>query len=320
MVGFIGKMNIEYRAYRFVDGKARWVIVDENGKIINKNPSKENLKNLENEYYVKNIRNIKNVFTDNELLNYLKDFYEKNGRVPVASDFKNNPEYPNVDTYRKRFGSWSKALILVGMDIYKKVRRNKIYTDDELLNYLKDFYEENGRIPVKNDFENNPGYPGFSTYQKRFGSWNKALKLVGLDVDTIVKQGNLGNSYQKGRWAEILVRDHFENKSIDLSGDNHCSPCDGICHNKKTYDVKGARLRKGGLWIFVIEGKYKEEIEWFYLLAFNENYTRLMHVWRLPGDIIETNYLTIGMRPGKSKFNIENMREYEITDKFKEII
>lgn len=34
-----------YKSYRYIDGKARWVINDENGDIIDKNPTKEQLKN-----------------------------------------------------------------------------------------------------------------------------------------------------------------------------------------------------------------------------------------------------------------------------------
>lgn len=34
----------KYRSYRIIDGKGKWVIVDNNGKIIDKNPSKEDLK------------------------------------------------------------------------------------------------------------------------------------------------------------------------------------------------------------------------------------------------------------------------------------
>lgn len=37
----------EYKSYRFIDGKAKWIIADENGKIINKEPSKELLKYIE---------------------------------------------------------------------------------------------------------------------------------------------------------------------------------------------------------------------------------------------------------------------------------
>lgn len=64
-------------------------------------------------------------------------------------------------------------------------------TDDELLGYLSWFYEDNGRPPTARDFIYNTKYPGFTIYQKRFGSWDKALKLVGLDVDTMIIKGVL---------------------------------------------------------------------------------------------------------------------------------
>lgn len=45
-----------YKSYRFVDRKARWVIVDEDGKIINKDPNREQLKIQELEIYVTDYR------------------------------------------------------------------------------------------------------------------------------------------------------------------------------------------------------------------------------------------------------------------------
>lgn len=38
--------NMKYKTYRIIDEKPRWVIIDENGKIINRNPSNEELKDL----------------------------------------------------------------------------------------------------------------------------------------------------------------------------------------------------------------------------------------------------------------------------------
>lgn len=55
------------------------------------------------------------------------------------------------------------------------------------LELLIRFYEENGSPPTERNFTNNPDYPGFKIYQKRFGGWQKALKLVGLDIDWLRK-------------------------------------------------------------------------------------------------------------------------------------
>lgn len=239
-----------YKSNRFVDGKVRQIIVDKNGKIVNKNPSKDELKDLEEEIYKIN---------------------------------------------------------------YKT--RVKTYTDEDLLNYLKQFLEENGKIPTARDFDNIPEYPSAITYRIRFGSWIDALKFAGLDVDLM---GLQGSSY-KARLAEIKVRDHFKQHPIDLAGENRNSPCDGICPNGKTYDVKSSKLYNAGYYLFNIRNIYKEEIEIFYFLAFNKDYSKLEHAWRVPGEIVEKDYFYIGIS-SRREFNIENMKSYDITNKFKELI
>lgn len=249
-------MGNKYTSDRIIDGRRRKVIVDENGKIVNRNPNKGELKGYGEEPYVKNSK--------------------------------------------------------------------ELYTNKKLLGYLRQFYEENGRVPVITDFDNNPWYPNCITYKRRFGSWFNALKLARLDVDTMVKRGVLDNNYQKGRKAEIMIIDHFEKNPVDLSGKNHVSPCDGICPNGKMYDVKSSGLleNKGWLyWRFGIGNRYKEEIEIYYLLAFNKDYTKLEYAWRVPGEIAESNGFYVGASPSsKRKFTVYNMKEYDITEKLRDII
>lgn len=97
------------------------------------------------------------------------------------------------------------------------------------------FEKENERPPTARDFINNREYPGYRIYFDRFGSWQKALKLVELDFEAMVKKGIVKNEHQKARLSEIIIRDHFKNKPMDLSGDKCDNPCDGICPNGKTY-------------------------------------------------------------------------------------
>lgn len=197
-----------------------------------------------------------------------------------------------------------------------KYRRcgNQKYTDEELLNELRRFEKEEGRIPITKDFTNNPEYPGFKIYYTRFGSWIDVLKLAGLDVDLMGYQSNR----HKGRVAEIKVINHFKQHPIDLAGENQNSHCDGICPNGKTYDVKSSKLREYKYWSFSTRNKYKEDIEIYYFLAFNEDYTKLKYAWRVFGEIIEQNRFAVGLT-NDYEFNIENMKEYDITDKFEDI-
>lgn len=237
-----------YKAYTIIDGKPRWIITDENGNIINSNPNNKELRSA----HIQNSR--KKRFSDKELLNFLQAFYKENGKVPIVKDFFNNSKYPSCAIYQKRFGSWNNAMKLAGLDSREKYARGNMYTDKELLNFLNIYYEENEKVPTRRDFLNNLAYPDYQNYVAHFGSWNNALKLVGLDLDTMVMRGVLETDHQKGRWVEIIVRDHFEKDSVDLSGNNRNNIIDGICPNGQTYDVKKCQIvgtwqvERLGLW------------------------------------------------------------------------
>lgn len=306
-------MVIYYKSLRIgKDGKPGWIIVDEIGNIVNRNPGKEELKCLKEEYYMRKRREM---YTNEELLNFLRKFDKENGRSPTKPDFEYISGCPSSMTCHNRFGSWNKALEKAGLNTIKgSIQR---YADEELLRNLILFDKENGRPPTEEDFSNNPEYPNFSTYVKHFGSWEKAKKLVGLDTETMVKKGVLDTSDQKVRLAEKIILEHFEKNPVDLSGENCRSHCDGICPNGKTYDVKSSILVRGIYWQFDTDNKYKEYIEIYYFLAFNKDYTKLEYAWRIPGEIVESDNFYVGMHGGK--FNIGNMIEYEITDKLDKI-
>lgn len=242
----------KYRRYTIVDGKPRCIIVNDNGHVTNKYPNKDELKGLNTEKYkIKNAQ-----YTDKELLNFLKLFYEENGRIPLQTDFVSNPGYPGYSAYQKRFGSWNNALILAELGTRQK---DKQYTGEELLNFLRFFYEKNEIVPTYRYFRHGPNCPSTETYRKRFGSWNNALKLAGMDVDTVVEQGILQNEYHKGRLWEILITNMFGNRSIDLSGNNCCNTLDGICPNGQTYEAKSAGLSEKNYWGFGIGNRDKED-------------------------------------------------------------
>lgn len=251
-------------------------------------------------------------------MDFLRYFYEKEGISPTTEDFINNQKYPGFLIYTKYFGSWNKAIIEAGLQTNNSGSK-KLYTDEELLECLTHFYEENGRPPSWRDF-NNLKYPNHVTYINRFGSWKKSLEIVGLDLDSIVMKGIIGTDDQKSRLAEILVRNHFskQDRVIDLSGKNHLSPYDGICPNGQRYDVKSSILMID-YWMFNLDNLYKDEIEWYYLLAFNKNHSGLLHAWRIPAwdfiESIENGHLEISITNSR-KYNLGNMIQYEITIKF----
>lgn len=313
-----------YKTKRIIDKKPplRWIIIDKDGNIVNKNPTENELKYLKIEQRIPYSRGSAKKdsidYTKEELLNQILRFMHEEGRVPTTRDFTNNHKYPNFRLYFKIFGSWNSAIIESGLDInYGRPKRK--YADKELLDYLIRFYKKYERPPTQRDF-NNSEYPSFHTYRKIFGSWSNALKLVELDVDSIIEKGVLETTNQKGRYAEIKVINHFKERPIDLAGENCRSPCDGICPNGMTYDVKSSKLGKErDCYIFGTHNKYKENIEIYYFLAFNKDWTKFDYAWRVPGEIVEKDNFIVGFCSGY-EFNIENIKEYDITDKVRDII
>ena len=351
-----------FTSTRIIDGKPRKVIIDENENIVNRNPSKEELKGIEkfpeisrhrsrytkgqiieiirkferengrpptsadfddNLRYYPSSWSVRNLFgswndamrmaglipntllKDEELLEFLRKFDRENGRSPKMEDFLGNPKYPSFAIYQKHFGSWNNALKMAGLEINRFTKT----IDEELLGYLSQFYDTYGRPPTQLDFNNNPKYPSFGVYIDRFGRWENALRLVYLDVDSIVRKGIVETENQKGRLFEILVLEHFVSKNvIDLSGENRLSFADGICPKGQIYDAKSVAL-KNGCYTFTLKSKYREKIDSFYLGAFNKDYSKLDYVWRIPRDFTDKDYLTVSLYDYRGGYSVDNMKE-----------
>lgn len=300
-----------FTSTRIIDGKPRKVIIDYIGKVINRNPTKEELLCLEKEKSTGR----KKRYTKKQIIKSMIQFYEENRRVPIKIDFDNDPRYPCSKTVRVYFGNWDSAIIESGLLDKRKRRGGKLYTDEELLGYMKQFNEENGRPPLERDFSNNSRYPHFDTFMGRFGSWENAKKLVGLDIDTMVKKGYLDSNLHKERLFEIFVLEHLGVEDvIDLSGENRSSFVDGICPKGRIYDAKSSGLN-GLYWHYFLD---KLGVHFYYLGAFNKDYSELQHVWRIPGDFSIKRHINIGIY-SSCIYNIENMEKYEITPEFIEI-
>ena len=54
------------------------------------------------------------------------------------------------------------------------------YTEQDLLDKIRVFYKDHGRIPIKREFN------AWRIYAARFGSWNKAILAAGFDINPIL--------------------------------------------------------------------------------------------------------------------------------------
>ena len=98
-------------------------------------------------------------------------------------------EFPGIGSFQNRFGSWNKALEAAGIPTAKSGRGSgKNYSDEELLDFLRSAYTEldQGQLTISmyqnfaSQQENE--FSGISSFQNRFGSWNKALEAAGIPI------------------------------------------------------------------------------------------------------------------------------------------
>ncbi|RYC75108.1 homing endonuclease associated repeat-containing protein [Candidatus Nanosyncoccus alces] len=106
----------------------------------------------------------------------LKEFFEKTGHPPKTTDLGKGV-LPSYLFYTRKYGSWSNALALAGLGV---VGKNAGYSDEEMLNLLRDKAERDGKVPSRREVEADPDMPSATTYRAHFGSWENTLRLAGL--------------------------------------------------------------------------------------------------------------------------------------------
>lgn len=124
-----------------------------------------------------------------QLLQKIKDVAKKIGHTPSKTEFINECDSQRyVHLIYKTFGSWTKALKLIGMEPKKPINTgnsdgynqyNKKYSDEELLEYLVIFAQENNRKPTATDFRRGL-LPPYYHYTRRWGGIENARLEAGV--------------------------------------------------------------------------------------------------------------------------------------------
>jgi predicted metal-dependent hydrolase len=133
---------------------------------------------------VPNKRGATKKYTDEYLLNYLKELAVKLGRAPYIKDIIKAGEV-SCFSYVSHFGLFSNAVKAAGL-VPNKTGFQQKYTNEYLLNYLKELAQKLGRTPNTKDL-NKPGVICSAVYAAYFGSINKAVIAAGLVPN---KKGN----------------------------------------------------------------------------------------------------------------------------------
>lgn len=114
-------------------------------------------------------------YSDDELLEYLEEYYDEHGERPKVVPFRDDDSYPSPRTYQKRFGSWREALAEAGFESTPR------YSREELVEAIHDLADELGRPPSRREMKEADGYPSRYPFEAEFGSWSVAIRAAGLD-------------------------------------------------------------------------------------------------------------------------------------------
>jgi hypothetical protein len=124
-------------------------------------------------------------FTDKELLSELRLVSEKMGGKPVTADEFNRFAKFNATTLRRRFGSWGAALKKASL---QSSRHGKRYSDDDYFENLLAVWTHHGRQPNYSEMNCPPSGITVSAYERKWGTWRKALIAFLERVDSDAKQ------------------------------------------------------------------------------------------------------------------------------------
>jgi hypothetical protein len=196
--------------------------------------------------------------TDEKLLDELKKLAEKLKRAPSQNDIKKygNDITKRVYLYRKRFGSLQIAQEKVGYN--KNLGGNDLkYNDGDMLDEILKVKDILNKTPTQQEIRKYGKYPA-DAYKRHFGTYNNALKKVGLRHN--VKYGQNTEDIKKDiiSVSKLLGRTptttEFNKYSNTVSGATAANKIDG-------YRSWNATLKKCGLEVLHNKNLTEEELK-----------------------------------------------------------
>lgn len=202
----------------------------------------------------------RNHYTEEELLKKLKDWAMNNNKNPTFHDIDTDKEIPCGRTYRRVFGSFNKAKELAGLKTNKSFLQNP-YSDEELLQKLLDWCIKHKRNPSLRDIKQDKTMPSITTYKRRFGGFNEAKKLAGLEINRNFN----ANSYTRNELLEKLKSwstTHNKNPTLqDIQEDKSMPAINTYCNYFGSFN-KAKKLAGLEIYGYTEEGLLEKLREW----------------------------------------------------------
>jgi hypothetical protein len=123
-------------------------------------------------------------YTDQQMLDALRDWARRNGRPPTSGEWDGQP---GRDAIAVRFGGWLAALAAAGLAPKRALLRWSDWTDEDILDGLRRLAAALGRPPRSADRVGRLGeYPSSSLVAARFGAWSAGLQAAGLQPGNLL--------------------------------------------------------------------------------------------------------------------------------------
>jgi len=139
------------------------------------------------------------------LIDAINELATSLGSTPTFREMRKHGKY-SANVYHNQFGSWNNALREAGFEPNKS--RN--LTESELLTELQRLADEQGSAPAKT-YMNKHGQYSAEPYERRFGSWNNALREAGFEPNrspsTNLTESQLLAELQRSQRKRAVMRD-----------------------------------------------------------------------------------------------------------------
>ncbi|MFS0657352.1 hypothetical protein AB1L07_01840 [Niallia alba] len=165
-------------------------------------------------------------YTDEELGLFLNDYILKNGKIPAKNDFLYSPNYPSVEPYINRFGTWNKALLYFNIHpTHKYIDIEKMKLD--LIKLCNEINSNEGRKLIScSDIEDCSYCMSLSSYRNNFKdilniTLREFIESIGFEL---VQSGmGLTRKFDNGeitqsKW-ESIITDYLRGKELKYNED-----------------------------------------------------------------------------------------------------
>jgi len=146
------------------------------------------------------LENLLDMTDREELIEWLWQLADGPESPPTTEDLRDHPDAPSAYHYRDHFGSLTAAFRAAGFDegaVSDRIPEK--YSDEALLEMVRDFGEELGHPPSSTDLQDNDALPSHATFTTRFGGWQSVLDAAGFDGPAPDRRGRRANPPQT--WA-----------------------------------------------------------------------------------------------------------------------